>query len=130
MENKILTNLNENKNFMIARLGATEAKAVLYPSLPKVLKFLTKKIIFKRMFVWSGFFPVTEENIIKFSNLYRSALNDTDILASWRIEEKFISEAYKIKLKINLKELEPYYSNNPWTKLLKKKKNFNYSSIY
>ena len=45
MENKILTNLNENKNFMIARLGATEAKAVLYPSLPKVLKFLTKKII-------------------------------------------------------------------------------------
>ena len=122
--------LRLKKNFMVGRLGATEAKAVLYPSLPKVLKYLTKKIIFKRMFVWSGFFPVNDENIIKFSNLYRSALNDTDILASWRIEEKFISEAYKIKLKIKLKELEPYYSNNPWTKLLKKKKSFNYSSIY
>jgi len=123
MKQNIIRNFIENKEcFMIARLGATEAKAVLYPSLPKVFKYLTKKIIFKRMFVWSGFFPVNEENIIKFSNLFRSALNDTDILASWRIEEKFISEAYKIKSKIKLKELEPYYSNNPWTKLLKKKK--------
>ena len=121
-KNILIDLLNNNKNFMVGRLGANEAKAVLYPSLPKVFKYLTKKIIFKRMFVWSGFFPVNEESIIKFSNFYKSALNDTDVLASWRIEEKFISEAYKIKSKIKLKELEPYYSNNPWTKLLKKKK--------
>ena len=68
-KNILIDLLNNNKNFMVGRLGANEAKAVLYPSLPKVLKFLTKKIIFKRMFLCAGFFPVTEENIIKFSNL-------------------------------------------------------------
>ena len=94
-KNTLIDLLKNNNNFMVCRLGANEAKAVLYPSLPKVLKYLTKEIIFKRMFVVAGFFPVNEESIIKFSNLYRSALNDTDILASWRIEEKFILKLTK-----------------------------------
>ena len=119
MISKFLKNKN---NFMIARLGATEAKGILYPKFPKILKILTKEIIFKRMFTWSGFYPVNEVSIEKFSNLYRHELSNVDILASWRIEEKFIKEIKKINYKIRLKELEPYYSNDPWTKLLKNKK--------
>lgn len=122
MNNKLKQYLTENKSFMSARLGATEAKAILYPNFPKFFKLITKKIIFKRMFVWSGFFPINEKSIEKFSNLYKDELLNTDILTSWRIEEKFIKEARIIKNKINLRELEPYYSNDPWTKLLSHKK--------
>ena len=68
------------------------------------------------------FFPVNEENIKKFSILYRNEIDNTDILASWRIEEKLIPEIKKIKNIINLRDLEAYYSNDPWTKLLYDKK--------
>lgn len=114
--------IKHNKPIMIARLGATEAKAVIYPKLNWFLKKIFKKIIFERMFKWSGFFPVNEEAIKKFSNLYRDDLKLIDILASWRIEEKFISEVKNIKKKINLQELEPYLNKNPWTNALKGKK--------
>lgn len=122
MNNLILSFLNQKKSFMVCRLGATEAKAILYPNFPKFLKSITKKIIFNRMFTWSGFFPVSEKSITKFSNLYRKELLNTDILVSWRIEEKLIHEASSISNKIKLKELEPYYSANPWTKFLENKK--------
>ena len=119
----ILYEYLKNKNsYMVARLGATESKAVIYPKIPKFLKPLVKNIIFKRMYIWSGFFPVNEENIKKFSILYKNELDNTDILASWRIEEKLIPEIKKIKNIINLRDLEAYYSNDPWTKLLYDKK--------
>ena len=114
--------IKNNKPFMIARLGATEAKAVIYPTLNWFLKKIFKKIIFDRMFKWSGFFPVNEESIIKFSNIYKDDLKLIDVLASWRIEEKLIFEAKNIKRKINLEELEPYLNKNPWTYALKGKK--------
>ena len=114
--------LKQKKSFMVARLGATESKAVIYPKFPKIFKLLFKKTIFKRMFIWSGFYPVSEENIKKFSSLYINELSNTDVLASWRMEEKLIPEVKKIKYKIKLRELEPYYSNNPWTNLLRNKK--------
>tara|TARA_Y100000389_G_C17361000_1_gene463755 strand:- start:355 stop:1116 length:762 start_codon:yes stop_codon:yes gene_type:complete len=107
---------------MVARLGATESKAVIYPKIPKFFKPLVKNTIFKRIHVWSGFFPVNEENIKKFSILYKNELDNTDILASWRIEEKLMPEIKKIKNIINLRDLEAYYSNDPWTKLLYDKK--------
>ena len=104
---------------MVCRLGATEAKAILYPNFPKFLKSITKKIIFNRMFTWSGFFSRERKKYNKISNLYRKELLNTDILVSWRIEEKLIHEASSISNKIKLKELEPYYSANPWTKFRK-----------
>ena len=123
MNNNLIINLfKSNKNFMIGKIGATEAKAIIYPLLPKIIKLLIKKIIFKRMLVWSGFFPVSDESIEKFSSLYKKDICNIDILVSWRFEEKFISETKKIKEKIKLRDLEPYYSNNPWTKYLEKKR--------
>ena len=114
--------LNNNKAVLIARLGATESKAILYPKLPLVLKKIFKKIIFKRMYECAGFFPVNQDSICKFSQLYYDDLKILDILVSWRVEEKFISAiSSKIK-KIKLFELEPYLSKNPWTRYLKNKK--------
>lgn len=114
--------IKKNKPLMITRLGATESKAVIYPNLPWVLKKVFKKIIFERMFKWSGFFPVNDETIYSFSKIYKQDLKLTDLLASWRLEEKFISEVSNIKNKIKLDQLEPYLNKNPWTKVLVGKK--------
>jgi len=108
--------------FMAARFGATEIKAILYPSLPKILKIFLKKRILRRMFTLSGFFPSTEENIIKFSSLSTNDINDLDILGSWRIEEFFYrNELCNVNI-VKLESLEPYLNNNPWSQLLKNKK--------
>ena len=107
--------------FMAARFGATEIKAILYPSLPKILKIFLKKRILRRMFTLSGFFPSTEENIIKFSSLSTNDINDLDILGSWRIEEFFYrNELCNVNI-VKLESLEPYLNNNPWSQLLKNK---------
>ena len=108
--------------FMAARFGATEIKAILYPRLPKLLKFFLKKRIFTRMFNLTGFFPSNEENIIKFSKMM---INDTglvDILGSWRIEEFFLKKKLKNACVVKLNNLEPYLYEVPWSKALEGKK--------
>ena len=72
------------------------------------------------MYIWSGFFPVNEENIKKFSILYKNELDNTDILMSEN-RRKLIPEIKKIKYN-QFKRSFTYYSNDPWTKLLYDKK--------
>ena len=76
--------LNNNKAVLIARLGATESKAILYPKLPLVLKKIFKKIIFKRMYECAGFFPVNQDSICKFSQLYYDDLKILDIFVCFK----------------------------------------------
>ena len=134
-KNKIMLNNNEKNNqsflynkvlsgkpAMIARFGATEIKAVLYPRSPSLLKFFLKKRIFRRMFTLSGFFPSNEENIIKFSKMMIDDIKLVDVLISWRIEEIFFKKELKNANKVKLQSLEPYYHENPWTKALEDKK--------
>ena len=108
--------------FMAARIGSTEIKAILYPGLPKILKIFLKKRFFSRMFTLAGFFPSNEENIIKFSEMMRMDMQQVDILGSWRIEEKFFKKELKNSIKIQLKYLEPYLNDEPWSKSLEGKK--------
>ena len=108
--------------FMAARFGSTEIKAILYPSLPNIFKIFLKKRILRRMFTLSGFFPSTEENIIKFSNLSVNDIKNLDVLGSWRIEEFFYKKELRNVNIVQLACLEPYLSNDPWSKLLKNKK--------
>jgi|APSaa5957512535_1039671.scaffolds.fasta_scaffold12352_3 hypothetical protein len=114
--------IKKNKPLMVARLGATESKAVIYPKLPWVIKKIFKNIIFNRMFKWSGFFPVNDDTINSFSQIYKNDLKIIDILVSWRLEEKLINEIKSQTKKIKLEELEPYLSKDPWSKYLKGKK--------
>jgi len=128
MLNKIKTNnllikkILSGEPLMVARFGANEIKAVLYPSFPKILKLFLKKRILNRMFTCAGFFPSTEENIIKFSNLIMGDIKNLDILGSWRIEEFFYKKELRNVNIVQLACLEPYLSNDPWSKLLKNKK--------
>ena len=134
-KNKIMLNNNEKNNqsflynkvlsgkpAMIARFGATEIKAVLYPRFPSLLKFFLKKRIFRRMFTLSGFFPSNEENIVKFSKMMIDDIKLVDVLVSWRIEEIFFKKELKNANKVKLQSLEPYFHENPWSKALEDKK--------
>tara|TARA_B100000795_G_C22777206_1_gene430578 strand:+ start:106 stop:930 length:825 start_codon:yes stop_codon:yes gene_type:complete len=120
--NLLIKKILSGEPLMAARFGATEIKAVLYPSFPKILKFFLKKRILNRMFTLSGFFPSTEENIIKFSNLTMGDIKNLDILGSWRIEEFFFKKELKDIDIIKLNSLEPYFFDEPWSKALANKK--------
>ena len=120
--NQIYETILSGKPFMAARFGATEIKAVLYPRLPKLLKFFFKKRIFSRMFTLSGFFPSNEENIIKFSEMMINNTKLIDILGSWRMEEFFLKKELKNVTIVKLNYLEPYLNDPPWSKALENKK--------
>ena len=66
----------------------------------------------------SGFFPLTKGMIEQFSELMYQDMKQLDILGSWRIEEKLLLKYFPLAKRIELKALEPYLSENPWTEAL------------
>jgi hypothetical protein len=69
----------------------------------------------------AGFFPVTEENLIKFSELMLSCISNVDILGSWRPEEILVANKLAKAKTIPLADIEPYYHVNPWSRILENK---------
>ena len=106
---------------MIGRFGSTEIKAILFPYLPIVFKKLFKNQIISNIYNLSGFFPSTESNIKKFSNMMIEDMEFLDILGSWRFEEFFLKNHFQHAHIINLTSLEPYFSNVPWSIALENK---------
>ncbi len=112
---------------MIARIGSTELQAIVYhinskKMLIRPLTLLQKKFILKKMNILSGFYPSTEKNIARFSQLMMEDIKEVNILGSWRKEEKVIENELKQAIKIRLKDIEPYYHQSPWTTALKNKR--------
>ncbi|RYU93724.1 hypothetical protein [Emticicia agri] len=114
--------LMEDKPTMIARFGSTEIKAILYPRLPSPIRSIVRERIFRNMEVLSGFFPSNDSNIYRFSELMIEDMQELDILGSWRAEEKFLKDFINKSIKVELKALEPYFSNEPWSAVLEGKK--------
>jgi hypothetical protein len=127
--------LVRDKPIMIGRFGATEMSCLL-----NYLGFLnrTKNLygyikgkslpwwfdnkIINQMQQWSGFFPARKDKIEQFCQLMINDISEVDILGSWLKEEVFFEkELGKVK-KVMLEDLEPFFTNNPWTKALEGKK--------
>lgn len=128
--NIILQKLNDDKPLMISRLGATELSCILnfyfinknffgnvsnvIRGLPYFLKFNTSVI--EKMTMWSGFFPSTEKNLTKFSEMSLKDVGEIDILASWMKHEHFIYKYFKQDhTRIFLDDLDSFRHKNPWT---------------
>jgi hypothetical protein len=107
------------KPSMVARFGSTEIKAVLLPRMPSLAQPFFRKRVFTSMHDLSGFFPLTNQAIIKFSDLMLEDMKQLDILGSWRIEEKLLVRSFPDAKLIALEKLEPYLSENPWSEVLK-----------
>ena len=70
----------------------------------------------------AGFFPNLSIYYEKFSELMISLLPEVDILGSWLKEESFFSNQLINAKKVVLEDLEPFFTNTPWTFALKGKK--------
>lgn len=71
----------------------------------------------------AGFFPATEENLIRFGELMIEDSKQLDILGSWLPDEETMITDFKLNLtKVTLLSLEPYWSKNPWSRVLEGKK--------
>jgi hypothetical protein len=127
--------LISNKPLMIARLGSNELKCVLNYLAVHYKKKNIKEYIKGKAPAWwwekqmikdmqevAGFFPGKIEFFERFSEMMLEDMLQVDILGSWRLEERFVSDRLLNSKKVMLEDLEPFFVSNPWTKALKGKK--------
>lgn len=124
---------------MISRFGSVELDAVCRTIsysvegsfFSKAKKYLNDEIFdflpaasdWTELYMNAGFFPISKENIEKFTALYLSCIPEIDILGSWLETEKYIETYFNQSCKkIPLRDLEPYYAENPWSRILENKK--------
>ena len=134
--NKIVKEaLLNDKPVMIARMGTTESGVVLnYLGVREGEKSIWKYITWRQQAWWwnggakkymatgAGFFPTTDENLIKFGELMIQDLQETDILVSLTNSEEYLKEYFQQAKRVTLPSMEPYFSIQPWTHALKGKK--------
>lgn len=114
--------LEKDKPSMIARFGSTEIKAVLYPKTSRLIQPLIKKRVFTNMQMLSGFFPSNEKTILQFSEMMYDDMKLIDVLGCWRIEERFLQKHFPAAKRVELRALEPYLQEDPWSAVLEGKK--------
>lgn len=114
--------LEKDKPSMIARFGSVEIKAILYPNATQILKTVIKKRVFNTMYLNAGFFPSNEKTIHQFSEMMYEDMKLLDILGCWRIEERFLQKYFPTAKRVELRELEPYLQEDPWSVVLEGKK--------
>lgn len=120
--------LKSKKPCLISRFGSNELDATLYFKKGHPLSFLRTIYPFwvshttkERMLTNAGFFPNDNKSLSQFADLIVSIVNDIDILGVWIGTEEFLPLSINCK-KINLIDLEPFWSNEPWTATLRGKK--------
>lgn len=128
--------LSSGKPCMIARYGSTEMFAITnYLGVTvkhhSVWKYIQDKQsawwwednVKDQMTRWSGFFPSTDENLMRFGEMMVEDSKQLDILGSWLPDEETMITDFNLNLtKVTLLALEPYWSKNPWSRILEGKK--------
>ena len=128
--------LASGKPCMIARYGSTELLALtnylgVVDKHHSVCKYIQGKQfawwwednVKDQMTRWSGFFPSTEENLMKFGELMVEDSQQVDVLGSWLPDEQVMIESFRLKFeKVTLLTLEPYWAKHPWSRILEGKK--------
>lgn len=127
--------LASGKPCMIARYGAFElASVVNYLGVKNAQHSCLKYITGKSPQWWwnkrlmgflqsnAGFFPSTEENLMRFGDLMLEDSKLVDILGSWQKGEFFLSSVLTEAKKIQLMYLDPFWSKKPWSRALECKK--------
>ncbi len=128
--------LMEEKPCFIGRFGAYEANCVInylgvkqkqHGSFYSFIKgqvpepWWNKKLL-HRLHTNAGFFPNRIEEVEKFCELMLSDMQELDLLGSWLKQEKFLSSQLIDTKQVVLEDLEPFFTQNPWTRALEGKK--------
>jgi hypothetical protein len=127
--------LLDDKPCMIARMGTTESGAVInYLGVKEGKKNALKYITWRQQAWWwnggakkylatgAGFFPTTDENLVKFGELMLHDLQDADILVTLTYSEEYLKSYFTQAKRVTLPSMEPWFSIQPWTHALKGKK--------
>lgn len=125
-DRKIREELTENKPFMIARYGSTEA-TIMYQALGVECGAIkeVKDKYFNNLMNLSGFFPNNKNLIARWLELMKSASSSVDILCYWETgyQEYLVDKCCKDDVVLtDLDCLQPFWSEHPWTASLKGKK--------
>jgi hypothetical protein len=117
-------NIQSDKSFAAGKLGISETR-FLYQYL--IDKKWSEKSIFQ-FYYGMGIFPETDNARIEFINKLTDSVSFMDALPNWSLQEhrnfelEFINNnSPKCKI-IEVRSLEPYYSDNPWSQHLEGKK--------
>jgi len=111
-----------HKPFLAARFGDAELRTLVYTldynySLRKSFPTYIKNV----MHTNAGFFPPTDDNLIKFGQLLWESAASVDVFGVWyNLLEDYVIHAQNPGAElVRLEALEPYRSKNPWSKALK-----------
>ena len=136
---EIMEALHSDRPFMVARFGSTEMNAIanyigVRDNPHSVWRYLIGDITewwwqmtsINQLQSNSGFFPITESNVVRFCELMIKDARQIDILGSWLPLESTISGDLQRAKKFWLGNLEPYYTDSfnkmNWTYALKGKR--------
>lgn len=127
--------LASGKPCMIARFGSTELYALtnylgVIAQNHSIWKYIQgeqfewwwEKKVATQMTRWSGFFPSTEKNLMRFGELMLNDYKQCDCLGSWLRNEIFLSSVNCHINKFWLIFLDPFWVEKPWTLALTGKK--------
>ena len=70
----------------------------------------------------AGFYPVTDENLERFAKMMIEDMKLVDVLGTWCREEVFFKRELENADRVQFWYIEPWWSNNPWTRALEDKK--------
>jgi hypothetical protein len=127
--------LLEDGPLMVARFGAVELSCTAnYHAIVSGKQEILKYITFNSEAFWwdkntislmtdtAGFFPTNRSMLERFAVLMMEDMKSVDVLASWLWQEKIYAKELSNATRIYLKDLEPYYHQDPWTLALEGKK--------
>lgn len=134
--NNIISELLINeKPCMIARFGSTEMLCLInYLGVKQNNKtwseYIMGKIpawwwepnVIEQLQKWSGFFPGSIDKVEQFCELIIKDIPQVDLLGSWLLGEKYFKKELTGCRKVVLEDLEPFFTTNPWTRVLAGKK--------
>lgn len=117
--------LMSDKPFLAARFGDAELRALVYTlehdlGLRKHFPEYIRRVMHKN----AGFFPATEDNLLRFGRLLFKSAAQVDMYGVWyNLMEDFVIHQQNSQAElVRLTALEPYRSKQPWSRALKGKK--------
>lgn len=114
--------LSAGKPCCISRFGSTELTSMVYREAKMCHRFA--KNVDHKLCLWSGFFPEETKLIDRFYEFMLERIKDVDMLGIWNTSmEEYMIAKYMPNTKLTgLGSIEPYYFDNPWSRILKGKK--------
>lgn len=124
----MMDSISEDQPCMISRFGNNELDTILcyrkghpFSFLRTTIPFWVSKETKKRMSENAGFFPANNKSLSRFADLCVEESKEINVLGAWIGYENNIPEIKHSKI-VPLWQLEPFWSAEPWTAILKGKR--------